>query len=427
LNHTRTFEEIKKSAVDDVQSYYDQVSYGKIKVRGEIIPGWRMLPIRCQYFNVFKWDYSQQDMTQIDNTALAEVDRLAGASEYQIKFIVYAGKVWGHARSNPRASFMNENSCSGTYIHELGHVLGLPDYYSYKLSEKGQYSSVNVGPWDVMSSSSYAGELCSYSKITLGWIQDQQIVDVRDKYQGTFVVDALSNRTAKIFAARIYVTSRVAYYVEVRERLGLDSNVLRYAKPGVVIFRIDELGNPREGGVTVIDSHPGSGGNKIETELYDAAFSTGKGGNVSFIDREKDFSIIVLDKVGLSYKIMLADPASGELANQANAEVAQAEDSIKQAENEQRLSGLEKAKDQLNEARRAFGRSAFTEATSSARTAVQSANSAVRTSALQVGFLASSTTILAVTAIGILLLLGIVLLMINRRHAYGRRPPSQGI
>lgn len=59
----------------------------------------------------------------------------------------------------------------GTFCHEFGHVLGLPDLYTTNSS-----NSFTPGPWSVMDVGSYNNEgrtppyLSSYEKMVLGWI-----------------------------------------------------------------------------------------------------------------------------------------------------------------------------------------------------------------------------------------------------------------
>jgi len=377
LNHTKSFEEVKRIAVDQVQTYYDEVSYGKVKVKGDILPGWRKLPYAVKHLDLFRWTFTYGAMDMIDNAALSQIGQFLEAREYAIKFIVYAGKVWGHAKSSVKAAFMNEYHSAGVYGHELGHVLGLPDLYSYKKAEEGKYSGVNVGPWDLMSESALV-ELSAWSKVKLGWIEKPQIVDLKEESEGVFVIDAISNKTAKIMVLRIFRVGPVqGYYVEVRERLGVGANMDKRARMGVLVFRVDETADPREGGVTLIDSHPNSYRSSTAwAELYDAPFSVGRNETVAFINREKNLSIIVLAKIGYSYKIKVSAAATGDRAIEANSIIVQAEDAIAKAEGESRLKGLDNAKSQLSKANAAYSESRFEEAIVAARSAIEQANAA---------------------------------------------------
>ena len=65
----------------------------------------------------------------------------------------------------------------GTFCHEFGHVLGLPDYYD---TERDQYT---IGTWDIMCSGSYNGNgktppsYTAGERFQLGWSQPIQLED----------------------------------------------------------------------------------------------------------------------------------------------------------------------------------------------------------------------------------------------------------
>jgi predicted ATPase len=380
LNHTKSFEEMRSIAIDEVQAYFDQVSYGKVKVIGDILPGWRKLPLGVKHLDVFRWNFGRGAMEMIDNMALSQLGPLMEAREYGIKFIVYAGRVWPHAKSGVAAAFMNEYRSSDVYEHELGHVLGLPDLYSYKLAEQNKYSGVNVGPWDLMGGPYEPSGLCSWSLVKLEWVEKQQVTDVKVGSEGVFVIDTIANKSAKTIVVRIYSSTPIeAYYVEVRERLGPDARMDRRIRMGVLVLKVDERLDPREGGVVVIDSHPQSYSTRTPwAELYDAPFSVGRNETVAFLDRTKNLSVIVLRKVGYSYKVKVSDVASGEKAIEANEAIVKAEDAVEKARSENRLKGLEEAETQLEKAKAAYGEAKFKDSVDLAKLASESANAATK-------------------------------------------------
>ena len=380
LPATRSIEELRSITVDAIQAYYDEVSYGKIRVVGDIISKWIKMPYSVQKLKLFQYNFDSNDMWKIDNAATELMNQLVkDTTLYSTKFIVYAGQVWGHARPSIKTTFVNEFSASGTYAHELGHVLGLPDLYSYIAAQQGQYSQANVGPWDLMSTSSRLVHFCSWSKLKLEWISSEQTVE--GKRQGIYVVDAIENRTGKTLVVRIRLNEVQTYYVEVREYLGVDTAV---AARGVLILFVDGRLDPKEGGVKVIDAHPNSyGGSR---ELFDAPFSitppesvtsVGIDAMPSMIDKGNDLSVIVLKKIGYSYKIVVSDVAMGEKAIEANNIIIKSgETAISRAKGELRLKGLDEAQNQLSKAKEAYSQAQFTDAIKATKLAVELADSA---------------------------------------------------
>ncbi|MDR1006655.1 MAG: M6 family metalloprotease domain-containing protein [Bacteroidales bacterium] len=107
--------------------------------------------------------------------------------------------IWPHRSSlNPPQSFdgvrVKDYSCSaekrqggsiagiGTIAHELGHVLGLPDYYDTDYGASGGYART-PGRFDIMDQGSYNNNentpplYCAFSRLTLGWIEPYVLED----------------------------------------------------------------------------------------------------------------------------------------------------------------------------------------------------------------------------------------------------------
>ncbi|HHW79958.1 MAG TPA: M6 family metalloprotease domain-containing protein [Acholeplasmataceae bacterium] len=115
--------------------------------------------------------------------------------------VVYAGRgehnggganaIWAHSWAIPSAPLFNgvrayKYSCSnelrttnaidgiGTICHEMGHVLGLPDFYDTDYSVSGQ--AITLDSWDLMSSGNYNNAsktppyLSALERHMLGWI-----------------------------------------------------------------------------------------------------------------------------------------------------------------------------------------------------------------------------------------------------------------
>ena len=387
LNHTISFEEIRNRTITQVQQYYDRASYGRIKVRGDIVEGWRTLSLRVPFkmLDVSQWNYNADDMRLLDEQAVEKIKEIAPSYDYPLKFVVYAGGVWGHARgSGPLAGhcFQNEKSGLSTYLHELGHLVGLPDMYSYEAARKDQYSGANVGAWDMMSTNTYAGDFNAWSKLRLGWIRDDQVIDINEPSGRVFTVDALGNNSASTLLLRVPKSPGKSYYVEVRERIGPDMLLYRRIQTGVLIYIITNSYDMREGGIVVVDSHPKSYSTSTPwAELFDAPFGVGRNQTAALVDKDSYLSIVVLGKIGNSYRIMVGDSALGEAANEANGVLSQAEEAIAKAVGEMRLSGLDQARSQLREAYAAFGKTQFPVAVTSAKSAIQQANSATKSTA----------------------------------------------
>ena len=128
----------------------------------------------------------------------------------------------------------------GTFCHEFGHVLGLPDYYDTS------YSYYTVGTWDIMCSGSYNGNgrtPPSYSageRFQLGWLKPIQLQDA-----GPYVLEPLetSNKAYLIAKTEHNLSWENAspseyWLLENRQRVGWDSAASVLPGTGMLIFHI---------------------------------------------------------------------------------------------------------------------------------------------------------------------------------------------
>ncbi len=98
-----------------------------------------------------------------------------GDPEYEVD-----GKKIGHiitGNSEPA----DHKGFNSTYLHEMGHCMGLPDYYLY-YSDDSEGMNGSSGT-ELMDTDAYS-DFCAYSKLMLGWYRENQ-VDVFDTNQGS--------------------------------------------------------------------------------------------------------------------------------------------------------------------------------------------------------------------------------------------------
>lgn len=193
-----------------MRDYYLENSYGNFEVVGEI-SGWHRMPQDYSYYVDGQrgfGDYPRNaqrltedavivadpyvDFSQYDNDGPDGIPNSGDDDGYvDALFVVHAGPgyesshdlndihshAWVTSYDVPvdgvyvwRYSQEPEDGHIGVFCHELGHVLGLPDFYDYG------YDSYGAGYWSVMASGSWGGggitpvHFDAYSKALLGFV-----------------------------------------------------------------------------------------------------------------------------------------------------------------------------------------------------------------------------------------------------------------
>lgn len=136
----------------------------------------------------------------------------------------------------------------GTFCHEFGHVIGLPDYYDTKDNTKE-----TIGAWDIMCSGSYNGpngysgatppSYSAHSRWWLGWRTDiEQLTNV-----GTYVLDPVEKSGSRIYMIaegkhNMNPTAMSEFFIlENRQEVGWDKSTNRSSIPatGMLVWHVN--------------------------------------------------------------------------------------------------------------------------------------------------------------------------------------------
>ncbi len=143
--------------------------------------------------------------------------------------------------SEYRGSGGKQQAGIGTYCHEFGHALGLPDLYDTQNS-----SRYTVGEWDVMCSGSYNNNGCtppSYSafeRFAMGWLKPIQLEEIGD-YR---LRPLLQTNEAYLIAATEHNLLSMSpspneyFLIENRQAVGWDANTEALVGTGMLVSHI---------------------------------------------------------------------------------------------------------------------------------------------------------------------------------------------
>jgi len=148
--------------------------------------------------------------------------------------IVDGCRISHHPDDDVGGYFMQaENSPMGTFAHEFGHDLGLPDLYNTTRgggSVVGNWSLMAHGNW--LDNGTTPAHLDPWSKIQLGWLSPIVV----EHYLVTTVDQTESNSGNRVYRLDIHGTQQY-FLIENREKTGYDSYL---PEAGVLIWHIDE-------------------------------------------------------------------------------------------------------------------------------------------------------------------------------------------
>ncbi|MGN0592230.1 MAG: dockerin type I domain-containing protein [Ruminococcus sp.] len=186
---------------ESMHAFYERSSKGSMNLTGQVFSYTAQNSISAYHenkvalaeecFEAFKdsVDFSAYDKDgdgQIDATLFTVPETASedywwpcaggfGDPEYTVDGVKVGHIITGNAEPS---DWMNFNS---SYLHEMGHCMGLPDYYLYYSED---FDSMH-GPagTEMMDADAYS-DFCSFSKLMLGWYRQNQIM-VYDSSVGT--------------------------------------------------------------------------------------------------------------------------------------------------------------------------------------------------------------------------------------------------
>ena len=157
----------------------------------------------------------------------------------------YAGgkRIYDYACTSELRGASGNYMCGiGTFCHEFGHVLGLPDYYATDYS-----IAYTVGSWDIMASGSYNGNgktPPSYSageRFQLGWLKPIQLKDA-----GPYTLEPLETTNKAYLIAKTdhnlnwsSASPKEYWLLENRQAVGWDAPGTTLPGTGMLIWHIN--------------------------------------------------------------------------------------------------------------------------------------------------------------------------------------------
>lgn len=309
MPQSKTITEIMQVFSEAAIDYYTAISYNQTWFDDDNVVGWLEMPKTMSY-------YAADNITTqyaLAEDAITLADPYIDFNIYYRIMIVHAGRneaithnesdIWSYAflgeilittdEGNKWLSIavVSEYDPMGIYAHEMGHMLGLPDLYDPTGAKEymGKWDLMAKGNWNGVPAGTSPAHPSSACKISLGWLSDNDIVEV--DYGSTVTVELKPLESLSgVRAIRIPISSDAYYLVEVRRKTGYD---LYLPGEGVLILFVNETLGSGEGPVRLVDAKPDT------TTLNDAYFKTGD----LWINSKYKLSIRIEGEVGSAFKV----------------------------------------------------------------------------------------------------------------------------
>lgn len=248
----------------DGQNIFEQISYGKLRLEVTLFDRWFTMPEEDAEYHMDRVITAQTHRRYIQDAmkiSCKEVD-------YSAFDILYIAPVYGSAvpysptmvdKGHPVCCESGKIGLAVTFgadmyyrrgklfAHENGHIMGLPDLYTYEVTEGAKDYFSHCGTWDLMGViEGMAPDYLAYSKWRLGWLDEEQIAVAKES--GEFSLSPVET-AGGVKLLVIPVDEYRGYAVEYRKPLGMDAAL---PEEGMLFYRIDGTVPSGFGCITII-------------------------------------------------------------------------------------------------------------------------------------------------------------------------------
>jgi hypothetical protein len=337
-----------------VARYFTDVSYGKLTVDGNATD-WITLP---RLYEQYRLSSQQLDLQSIARDSFTTASQTFNFTSFDAVFLVLSfypsltadyiqlsTAIGTRTGSVSAFAVIEEDRDWSTYARVFTSMIGL---------WKNRNQLTGLGQLDI--SSGGQGDMSAWSKLNLGWLNNSQLITLRvSPVRRIFTVSPIEIDKAETFAVRIDLgQSEASYFIEVRQPIGYDRNVLQ------------------EYGVVVLYVPPSNSSIQFRTILQPDIV-----GRAIFLDLSSDLSVVVLNQTQTGFRVLVGSVQDGRDAQRSLYAISQATDAIRMAESQNRIEGLDLAERLYGNAHMLFALGRFGEAEALAVSSQTTANGAI--------------------------------------------------
>jgi len=304
VHHSKSSNDIKTVAIDELNQYYTTVSRKKVTITGDV-NGWYTVAHPMSYYGHDNKNPGDDDNVQaLARDALSLLPASADLTPYNFLVVVHAGQdqaadrpnvvsdeIWSscfcsvfpdygsfrgvtaHSKTFQEYTFLSEFNGVGTFAHEWGHFFGLPDLYDTEGGDSfvGYWSLMDAGNWCCYNDGQTTpSDIGAWGDTLLGWMTPSVA-------EASLVVSSFSMNpleTSNPTAILVPVSSTTYYFIESRTQTGIDSHL---PGSGTLVYFVDESLDTGQGILRLVNPKTGKlySAQKSVRSLSGAAFQNG--------------------------------------------------------------------------------------------------------------------------------------------------------
>jgi len=265
--------EYKNVQVPHTEKTFEMISYGKYRLKFEIVEKYYRLPGSADSYLKAGFDNHElskvaraMDHNKVINETLKAADSDIDFSKYDFLNIITPdwkdtveagasgavgfnidGKSFFLSSSGPAGDYIGKPTLINWLNHEVGHLLGLTHIYNY-------YDQSDSAPWDLMGATYAMTDLIGWNKFFLSWIEDSQVncLSSTSTTQSVHLLTSVGSSTPGTKMVIIKLSPTTALGIENRRQTAIDK--LKSSDEGVIVYKIDTTKVGGTGAIKVLSN-----------------------------------------------------------------------------------------------------------------------------------------------------------------------------
>ncbi|MBQ8920688.1 MAG: hypothetical protein IJ060_00820 [Oscillospiraceae bacterium] len=255
--------------LESISAYYTRSSYGRLNMQGDVFQYTTKNNIDSYIGNTdglleeimsafdSEIDYSKYDVN-LDGTMDTVIVALPGAASgrdgngdgsddwWPCSGGYYGRKKYDNVKAGNLCigawALSDRSGFNSTWVHELGHAMGLPDYYKYENTQNGYYGLNGDAGWEMMDDA--FGDMSAFSKLMYGWYTEKELQVYRGGTQ-TFTIQSNQYAPSCILIPRNNLDSyHEEYFIVELNTADMNNQYMFYENTPYPLFR--------QGGIRVL-------------------------------------------------------------------------------------------------------------------------------------------------------------------------------